>query len=139
MALRHDPWPEADSVIFDPLGGRPMLELMANARSFKSYIEKVKMPDNKTLDIFRASFDMDNGRLFLFTYSYWGDLHCVSFENRPQYKTWQGVVLSALMAFNPRITTFRNCYVLPCSPSDLTSDDLKKVFRMLTHIELDLW
>lgn len=132
-------WPHADSVVYEPLGGKHMLELLANAHSFNSSKRVVGMPNGETLHIFRAMFDMDKGRRFLYTHSVMGGLNCVSFENRPQPHTLKGIALSILMRFKPTTPLLRTCYVLPCSPSDLSPRNFKDIFRSITHIELDLW
>lgn len=132
-------WSDADSVVYEPLGGKNMLKLLANARSFYSFKQIVSMPNGEALHICRAMFDMDKGRRFLFTHSIMGELNCVSFENRPQPYTLKGIALAVLMRFNPTTRLFRDCYVLPCSPNDLGPEHFKDIFRKITHIELDLW
>lgn len=139
LPLMLSDWPHADSVVYEPLGGRQMLELLANAHSFASSKQIVSMPNGETLHICRAMFDMDKGRRFLFTHSVMGGLNCVSFEYRPQPRTLKGIALAVLMRFNPTTRRFRDCYVLPCSPSDLSPEHFKDIFRKITHIELDLW
>lgn len=133
-------WPQADQSIFDQLGGRPLLELLAEAEGFGSSTTKVPMPSTtEPLTLNRAWFNLPKGRHFLFTYSNHRGLHCVSFENRPHPRSLKGYALSLAMHFNPRTELFRKCYVLPCQPSDLSETDFKKIFKMLTGTELDLF
>ena len=132
-------WSDADSAVYEPLGGKDMLELLANARSFYSSKRIVSMPNGEALHVCGAMFDMDKGRRFVFTHSTMGVLNWVSFENRPQPYTLKGIALSLLMRFNPTTRRLRDCYVLPCSPNDLSPEQFKDIFRKITHIELDLW
>lgn len=133
------PWSEADTVLFEPLGGREMLTLLTNARSFDSEHKEIKMPDKETLVLRRASFLLPPNRLFMFTYATYRGLSCISFEDRPAPNTFRGRLLSILMVFRPSTPLLRKSYVLPCPPSDLSPHDFKKVFKMLTGLDLNLW
>lgn len=131
-------WINVKTEVLDPLGGVEMLQLLADAKNFKTDLKTFNMPLG-LMTLRRAKFEISNRRQFIFSHSDYAGLSCILFEVRPSESTFRGFLVKLLLTFLPHTTMMRECYVLPCSPSDVEASDFKKIFKLLTGIEVDLW
>lgn len=143
------PCPEFSQQVFDSLGGLDWFTLLTKAEKFGSSISHIQASDprsgNRTygkkipMVIKKAWCKIGKNEIFIVHEAKFIGVHLVAFELRPAHLTIKGLMLDLLMLFKPNTSMFRKCYSLPTTLSDLTETDLKKIFKGLTDIEIDLW
>lgn len=140
------PCPEFSQQVFDRLGGEDMFTLLTKAYGFGSSIDQVQAPDPRAhgavvvpMVIKKAWCSIGKDKVFIVHQAKFIGVHLVAFEYRPAHMSIRGIMLNLLMMFKPNTSMFRKCYSLPVSLEDLSDADLKKIFRGLTGIEIDLW